>query len=72
MRIVFAGIVAFVLTLRKGHYRRQFSNFGWTHVSCLIVVGGASFIIGNIFEGLIWYCLVARSVSASKAGTLAF
>jgi phosphatidate cytidylyltransferase len=42
------------LTLRKGHYRRQFSNFGWTHVSCLIVVGGASFIIGNIYEGLIW------------------
>eukprot|EP00123_Amoebidium_parasiticum_P015579 comp23043_c0_seq1/m.36869 comp23043_c0_seq1/g.36869 ORF comp23043_c0_seq1/g.36869 comp23043_c0_seq1/m.36869 type:complete len:446 (-) comp23043_c0_seq1:422-1759(-) len=52
-----AGLVAFVLTLQQGSARKQFSQFGWTHVTCLIVVSCSRFMVFNLFEGLIWFLL---------------
>ncbi|KAH8857708.1 Phosphatidate cytidylyltransferase, photoreceptor-specific isoform 1 [Schistosoma japonicum] len=52
-----AGIVAFVLSLVKRHYIKQFTLFGWTHVTLLIFVTSSYFCIENIFNGLIWFLL---------------
>ncbi|KAL2916021.1 phosphatidate cytidylyltransferase [Polyrhizophydium stewartii] len=51
------GLVNFVLNLKKGHYKFQFSHFCWTHMALLLVVVQSHFIINNIFEGLIWFVL---------------
>ena len=42
-------------TLRKGHYRFQFRQLAWTHMSIFFVVLQPHMIIENVFEGLIWY-----------------
>lgn len=31
------------------------AQFGWTHVTLLIVVTQSHLIIHNLFEGMIWY-----------------
>ncbi|XP_052829920.1 phosphatidate cytidylyltransferase, photoreceptor-specific isoform X1 [Octopus bimaculoides] len=49
-----AGFVAFVCSLIKKHYLKQFTLFGWTHVTLLIVVTQSHLIVQNVFEGLIW------------------
>jgi phosphatidate cytidylyltransferase len=59
------GIVVFVLTLKKGHYRFQFGLFGFTHMALLLVVCQSHFIINNIFEGLIWFILPVGMVVAN-------
>ncbi|CAD5119705.1 DgyrCDS8296 [Dimorphilus gyrociliatus] len=50
-----SGFVGFVLSLVKTHYLKQFTLFGWTHVTLLIVVTQSHLIMQNIFEGLIWF-----------------
>ncbi|XP_052266816.1 phosphatidate cytidylyltransferase, photoreceptor-specific-like isoform X2 [Dreissena polymorpha] len=50
-----AGFVSFVFSLRKKHYLKQFTMFGWTHVTLLLVVTQSHLIMQNIFEGLIWF-----------------
>ncbi|KAF9130620.1 hypothetical protein BGW39_002850 [Mortierella sp. 14UC] len=59
------GFVFFVANLKKGHYRFQFSQFAWTHMTLLLVVCQSHFIINNIFEGLIWFFLPASLVIAN-------
>ncbi|XP_046325894.1 phosphatidate cytidylyltransferase, photoreceptor-specific-like [Haliotis rufescens] len=49
-----AGFVGFVFSLVKKHYLKQFTLFGWTHVTLLIVVTQSHLIIQNVFEGLVW------------------
>ncbi|CAG8606444.1 7150_t:CDS:2, partial [Acaulospora morrowiae] len=51
------GFVFFVANLKKGHYKFQFTQFAWTHMTLLIVVCQSHFITNNIFEGLIWFVL---------------
>ncbi|CAB4383070.1 unnamed protein product [Rhizophagus irregularis] len=51
------GFVFFVANLKKHHYKFQFTQFAWTHMTLLIVVCQSHFIINNIFEGLIWFVL---------------
>ncbi|RHZ84449.1 hypothetical protein Glove_81g29 [Diversispora epigaea] len=51
------GFVLFVGNLKKGHYKFQFTQFAWTHMTLLIVVCQSHFIINNIFEGLIWFII---------------
>ncbi|KAF9584688.1 hypothetical protein BGW38_005565 [Lunasporangiospora selenospora] len=60
-----AGFVFFVANLKKGHYRFQFSQFAWTHMTLLLVVCQSHFIINNIFEGLIWFFLPVSLVIAN-------
>lgn len=51
------GFVFFVASLKKGHYRFQFTQFAWTHMALYLVVVQAHFIMNNIFEGMIWFFL---------------
>eukprot|EP00744_Colponema_vietnamica_P001692 GILI01002781.1.p1 GENE.GILI01002781.1~~GILI01002781.1.p1 ORF type:complete len:458 (-),score=145.73 GILI01002781.1:374-1693(-) len=52
-----AGFCAFVLSLQKGQYKYQFQQFGWTHVTLVLVVCQSSSFIANIYDGLIWFFL---------------
>ncbi|KAL3307519.1 hypothetical protein Ciccas_013964, partial [Cichlidogyrus casuarinus] len=56
------GIVAFVLSLVKRHYLQQFTLFGWTHVTLLLIVTSSHFIIQNIFNGMIWFLVPVSMV----------
>ncbi|KAI8081482.1 phosphatidate cytidylyltransferase [Halteromyces radiatus] len=51
------GFVFFVVNLRKGQYRVQMSQFGWTHMALFLIVVQSHFIVDNILEGLIWFVL---------------
>uniref|UniRef100_A0A7S3D8I4 Phosphatidate cytidylyltransferase n=1 Tax=Palpitomonas bilix TaxID=652834 RepID=A0A7S3D8I4_9EUKA len=51
------GFLMFVLSLKKGRYKYQFSQFGWTHIVLVLVVVQSSLFIPNIYEGLIWFLL---------------
>ncbi|KAI8854183.1 cytidylyltransferase family-domain-containing protein [Chytridium lagenaria] len=67
------GFVAFVMNLQKGHYKFQFSQFAWTHMTLLLVVVQSQFIVKNIFEGLVWFILptslvICNDISAYIAG----
>lgn len=67
------GFVSFVLSLKKGMYMYQFSQFAWTHTIILTVIIPSSFIISNIFEGIIWWVLpsmlvIANDICAYLAG----
>ena len=57
-----AGFLFFVLTLKKGYYRYQFRQFGWAHISNLLIVAQTSAIMNNVFEGLVWFILPALLV----------
>ena len=46
------GFVLFVMNLKKSHYKFQFTQFAWTHMTLLLVVIQSHFIINNIFEGI--------------------
>ncbi|KAK5651872.1 hypothetical protein OQA88_11531 [Cercophora sp. LCS_1] len=56
------GFVFFVGSLKGGHLKFQFSQFGWTHIALFLIVGQAHFIMNNVFEGLIWFFLPAALV----------
>lgn len=45
------------MNLKKGHYKFQFLQFFWTHMTLLVVVFQSHFIISNTLEGLIWFVL---------------
>ncbi|RKP04175.1 hypothetical protein CXG81DRAFT_29101 [Caulochytrium protostelioides] len=62
MSLYLAGFVAFVMSLRPGHYRSQFGQFAWTHMVLLLVVCQSHGVIRNTFEGLIWVVLPASLV----------
>ncbi|PSK40177.1 hypothetical protein B9Z65_8117 [Elsinoe australis] len=51
------GFVFFVISLEKGHYKFQFTQFAWTHMALYLIVVQAHFIMNNIFEGMIWFFL---------------
>lgn len=56
------GFVFFVASLKAGHYKFQFTNFGWTHMALYLIVVQAHFVMNNIFEGMIWFFLPASLV----------
>ncbi|KAH8883093.1 phosphatidate cytidylyltransferase [Thozetella sp. PMI_491] len=53
------GFVFFVGSLKAGHLKFQFAQFGWTHMALFLIVVQAHFIMNNIFEGMIWFFLPA-------------
>src|ERR1700761_4868163 len=59
------GFVFFVASLKKGHYRFQFTQFAWTHMALYLIVVQAHFIMNNIFEGMIWFFLPVSLVIAN-------
>eukprot|EP00246_Nothoceros_aenigmaticus_P011221 TRINITY_DN2981_c0_g1_i1.p1 TRINITY_DN2981_c0_g1~~TRINITY_DN2981_c0_g1_i1.p1 ORF type:complete len:411 (+),score=44.76 TRINITY_DN2981_c0_g1_i1:161-1393(+) len=57
-----AGFVWFIVTLKKGMYQYQFSQFAWTHMILFVVFAQSSFTVANIFEGIIWFLLPASLI----------
>jgi len=51
------GLMAFVLQLKKDHYKYQFKQFAYCHVTLLVIVVQSSFLVSNMFEGMIWFLL---------------
>ena len=65
----------FVLSLRKKMYLYQFGQFAWTHTIIMVVIVPSSFIVANLFEGILWWVLpaslvVANDICAYLAGAL--
>ncbi|KAK0732309.1 cytidylyltransferase family-domain-containing protein [Lasiosphaeris hirsuta] len=56
------GFVFFVGSLKPGHLKFQFAQFGWTHIALFLIVVQAHFIMNNVFEGMIWFFLPAALV----------
>ena len=59
------GFMFFVMNLKKGHYKFQFLQFFWTHMTLLVVIFQSHFIINNILEGLVWFFLPVSCVIAN-------
>ena len=52
------GVVAFVLNLRKKKlYKYQFKTFAFCHVVLLCTTVQSTFLVANMFSGLIWFLL---------------
>ncbi|KEP61760.1 UNVERIFIED_CONTAM: phosphatidate cytidylyltransferase [Hammondia hammondi] len=71
----FIGLVWFILSLRKGSMRYQFSQLGVMLVALVFIVGQALMQIANIYSGLIWFILptslvIVNDVSAYICGML--
>lgn len=56
------GFVAFVLSLQKGSYRYQFKQLGWCFLTILLIVVQSTFLMVNIFRGLIWFLFPAALI----------
>ena len=47
---IFSGFMGFVSSLKKNYLRRQFSLFGWVHMTLLVIILSSHFIVDNILE----------------------
>ena len=56
------GMVMFVLTLKKGQYKYQFTQFAWVCLTLLFVVGQFAQVTRLAFEGMIWFLIPASLV----------
>lgn len=56
------GFVFFVGSLKKSHYKFQFTQFAWTHMALYFIVVQAHFMMNNVFEGMIWMFLPSSLV----------
>lgn len=59
------GLVTFVLNLKEGHYKFQFSQLSLTVMSLLFIVVQSHFVVKNIKEGLIWFVIPSILVIAN-------
>ncbi|PFH31253.1 phosphatidate cytidylyltransferase [Besnoitia besnoiti] len=71
----FVGLVWFILSLRKGSMRYQFSQLGVMLVALMFIVGQSLMQIANIYSGLVWFILptslvIVNDVSAYVCGML--
>lgn len=46
-----SGFVGFVVSLKKTYYLKQFTLFGYTHITLMILVTSSHQMIQNIFDG---------------------
>jgi len=51
------GLILFVWSLKKKHYKYQFKQFAYCHVTLLVIVVQSSFLVSNMFKGMIWFLL---------------
>jgi phosphatidate cytidylyltransferase len=51
------GFMGFVASLKKNYLQRQFSLFGWVHMTLLLIVVSSHFIVDNILEVRYFICL---------------
>ncbi|KAG9137292.1 hypothetical protein Leryth_014928 [Lithospermum erythrorhizon] len=67
-----AGIIWFILTLKKKMYKYQFSQFSWTHMILIVVFTQSSFTVANIFEGIFWFLLPASLIAMNDVAAYFF
>ena len=67
-----AGLILFVISLRKGQYKYQFKMFAWTVISCVLVVSQTTTVIMNIYDGIIWFILPASLVIVNDCSAYIF
>lgn len=51
------GLVAFVLSLKKGMYRYQFHQFTWMAMTLIFIVVQGSLQVTNMLYGMVWFLL---------------
>jgi phosphatidate cytidylyltransferase len=67
------GFCTFILLLETGAYKYQFTQFGWTHVTLLMIVVSASSMVNNMYDGMVsraqatFFChAISRAAPASS------
>ena len=66
------AFIAFVLTLRRGHFKEQFKAFAWTHMILLVVTLQVNLWEHTLFKGLYWFVLPASLVIANDIFAFVF
>lgn len=66
------GIVLFVFSLEKSYYRFQFEMFGFVHLTLFFVVLLSTFIVVNLFQGIIWFVLPALLIISNDSWAYVF
>lgn len=61
-----SGLIMFVLTLRKKHYKYQFERFAFCHV-LLFIFGFSCLSMKNVFSGLIYFVLPLQLVAVNSS-----
>ncbi|XP_051125247.1 phosphatidate cytidylyltransferase 1-like [Andrographis paniculata] len=67
-----AGMVWFILTLKKKMYLYQFGQYAWTHMILIVVFTQSSFTVANIFEGIFWFILPASLIAMNDVSAYFF
>lgn len=60
-----AGLVVFVLSLRRFTLRYQFQQLSWAMITLLVVVMQGAAYMANIYNGLVWFLLPTLLVIAN-------
>ncbi|KAL3508441.1 hypothetical protein ACH5RR_027842 [Cinchona calisaya] len=67
-----AGVICFILTLKKKMYKYQFGQYAWTHMILIVVFMQSSFTVANIFEGIFWFLLPASLIAINDVAAYLF
>ena len=66
------GVLLFVWSLRRGYYKYQFEMFAWIHLTLLLIVMQSTFVVVNMFHGLIWFILPALLIVSNDCWAYVF
>lgn len=67
-----AGLVFFVLSLKPKKLKYQFGMFAWCHLTLLLVVVQSSFLVINMFQGLIWFIMPSLLIISNDSWAYVF
>ena len=66
------GVLLFVWSLKKGYYKYQFEQFAWVHLTLLLIVMQSTFVVVNMFHGLVWFILPALLIVSNDCWAYVF
>ena len=66
------GVLLFVWSLKRGYYKYQFETFAWIHLTLLLIVMQSTFVVLNMFHGLIWFILPALLIVSNDCWAYVF
>ncbi|KAM7279001.1 hypothetical protein ACFE04_006135 [Oxalis oulophora] len=67
-----AGVIWFILSLKKKMYKYQFGQFAWTHMILIVVFTQSAFTVANIFEGIFWFLLPGSLIAVNDVAAYFF
>jgi phosphatidate cytidylyltransferase len=67
-----SGFVAFILSLRRTYYLKQFTLFGYTHMALIITVISSNLMIHNAFQGIIWFLIPVAIININDISAYFF